>query len=106
MTSDWKELPKPATPGPWASSEPIAGFSPRWGVLAIIGPEDDPEDETLCEMVHRHNSPEDARAIAALPEYIAEVERLRAWVDWFRMDGGDGLSRLVDQIRAGEWPDA
>jgi hypothetical protein len=47
---------------------------------------------------------EDAAAIAALPDYVAEVDRLRAWVDelWER-----AIVPYQDfpRIRAGEWPE-
>lgn len=43
-----------------------------------------------------------AAAIAALPEYVAEVERLRAW--WDSMSHSV-LGVVLKQIRAGEWPE-
>lgn len=96
--ADWKELPRPATPGPWDKTyvctavrhiarncDYIEGDDPHFG----------------------WNRYGDAVAIAALPEYVAEVERLRAWVDAF-IKGWPRNPTTYDatkRIRAGEWPD-
>jgi hypothetical protein len=50
-----------------------------------------------------HELPRLSKPSAAVEEYVAEVDRLRAWVDhlgqWIL---GSGTER---QIRAGEWPE-
>lgn len=87
--SDWKELPKPATPGPWDVC--VLGDEVCYAVT-------DP-DRPGFGIEHRLSMEQ----IESLPEYVAEVERLRTWVDI--IDGGVGLSILADRIRAGEWPE-
>jgi hypothetical protein len=94
--SVWKELPKPATPGPWVDAGPDI-IKPGHLPIPVVE-------------VRRANK-QDLHAIAALPEYVAEVERLRAWVDWMtaRPDDrmGDVSQRLmwVPAVRGGEWPE-
>ena len=78
--STWKELPRPATPGPWIST----------GSSVVTDAVEFGEWVADADGI-------DADAIAALPDYVAEVDRLASeWVigtaDW-------------ENIRAGEWPE-
>jgi hypothetical protein len=86
----WKELPKPATPGPWVDAGPDI-IKPGHLPIPVVE-------------VRRANK-QDLHAIAALPEYVAEVERLRAWCEWFFTNVGISLTDFPDRIRAGEWPE-
>lgn len=86
--SDWKELPRPATPGPWD--------------VYVLGD----EVYSVAEDPGRPGFGRECRIsmeqIAALPEYVAEVERLRAWLDFYACDRFD---YETERIRSGEWPD-
>jgi hypothetical protein len=86
--SGWKELPKPATPGPWADAGPDI-IKPGHLPIPVVE-------------VRRANK-QDLHAIAALPEWIEEVERLRAWLDELEVSVTRGGHECA--IRAGEWPD-
>jgi hypothetical protein len=83
----WKELPKPATPGPWRVSLGEYAGSPRADVS---------RQETWAERAAN------AAAIAALPEWIEEAERRKAWLEWLLVDWP---GEVADRIRSGEWPD-
>lgn len=112
-----RELPRPATPGPWHAQEPVNGFDNCWFVWATRGPNDDPSDEPIARMAHdRLNrvQAEDAAAIAALPEWIEDRDRWKARAEkaealavavltWVHADE-DAASdaALMDAIRAYE----
>lgn len=99
--SAWPELPRPATPGPWAYEG-----QERWSELGhsiwSTDPKTPPSDLATARLDR------DAAAIAALPDYVAEVDRLRAWVEWLegQLEELRWLSpRGAEAIRAGEWPE-
>jgi hypothetical protein len=79
--SDWKELPRPA----FAEDH-----------LAVYDARVDPF------IVHTYPADALAEVLVALPEYVAEVERLRAWVEEL---ASTHSANTIDRIRAGEWPD-
>lgn len=95
--STWKELPRPATPGPWRLT-PGENESEYVCTCGALGGDPSVWADVNVPDVHEDDN---AAAIAALPDYVAEVDRLRAWVDTrFIVDW-----EIADRIRAGEWPD-
>ena len=104
--SAWKDLPRPATPGPWAT----VGSHDQGGIgieYHASGRLNDPDARAVTYSGGSYMPPltQDAAAIAALPEIRDEVDRLRAWVDDLVRRPGEPLHPAYGRIRAGEWPE-
>lgn len=85
-----RELPRPATPGPW-STQGAVRYDRCWFVWAA--------DASIARMAHAElgkAQEQDAAAIAALPEWIEDRDRWKARAEQAEAERGAATDRATE----------
>lgn len=78
---EFRNVPRPATPGPWKQGESWgeANGAPNGLVYRNLG-----ESDHAWPRVAEAKAPDDARAIAALPDTLDKLDRLVRYAEFMR----------------------